>query len=143
MKHVNVGTVIKENKMHAGKDKAFNAFVLDEESEDQLLDEMEVMLRDGGCVVDFHSCALFPERWFDLVIVLRSETSVLYDRLKRRGYSDKKRNENMECEIMQVVLDEARQSYAKDIIQVLDSNTVDDLERNVAKMWAWVKSRSA
>jgi hypothetical protein len=26
----------------------------------------------GGNVVDFHSCDFFPERWFDLVVILRT-----------------------------------------------------------------------
>lgn len=50
----------------------------------QLLDEMENMLAGGGNIVDFHSSELFPERWFDLVIVLRSDNKLLYDRLVAR-----------------------------------------------------------
>lgn len=51
----------------------------------QLLDEMEVMLAPGGNVVDFHSCELFPERWFDLVLVLRTDNKLLFDRLVARS----------------------------------------------------------
>ena len=50
----------------------------------QLLDDMEVMLADGGNIVDFHSSELFPERWFDVVLVLRTDNKVLYDRLVKR-----------------------------------------------------------
>jgi len=138
-KHVNVGDLIKENSIHAGKDAAFNAFILDEASEDKLLDEMEVILKDGGCIVDFHSCDFFPKRWFDLVLVLRAETRVLYDRLKKRGYSDKKVSENMECEIMQIVLDEARESYDREIVKELPSNSLEDLERNVDTVAEWAR----
>ena len=48
------------------------------------------------------TCELFPERWFDLILVLRAKTDVLFDRLTERGYSEKKRGENLEAEIMQV-----------------------------------------
>ena len=75
---------------------------------------------EGGIIVDFHSCEVFPERWFDLVLVLRSGTTQLYDRLAQRNYSTKKIDENMECEIMQVVLENARESYALDIVQELN-----------------------
>ena len=34
--------------------------------------------------MDFHSCDFFPERWFDLVIVLQTDNTVLYDRLDKR-----------------------------------------------------------
>jgi adenylate kinase len=38
----------------------------------------------GGKIVDFHSCGIFPERWFDLVLVLRADTNVLYPRMEKR-----------------------------------------------------------
>ncbi len=41
-------------------------------------------------------------RWFDLVLVVRADNATLFDRLSARGYSTRKRNENLECEIMQV-----------------------------------------
>lgn len=50
----------------------------------------------------------------------------------------------MECEIMQVVLEEARESYAPEIVIELKSNTIDDMESNVerVKLWldAWKKN---
>lgn len=50
----------------------------------QLLDELEGRQAGGGKVVDYHSCELFPERWFDAVFVLRTDTKYLFDRLKER-----------------------------------------------------------
>jgi adenylate kinase len=38
----------------------------------------------GGNIVDYHSCDFFPERWFDLVIVLQTDNTILYDRLEKR-----------------------------------------------------------
>ncbi|CAO3611534.1 unnamed protein product [Cunninghamella echinulata] len=105
---------------------------------------MEDMMQEGGKVVDFHTCEIFPERWFNLILVLRADTHVLYDCMEKRGYNQKKRDENMECEIMQVVLEEARESYAPEIVIELQSNTVDDMESNVdrVKLWldAWKKN---
>ena len=39
---------------------------------------------EGGNVVDYHSCAFFPERWFQLVVVLKTDNGVLYPRLEGR-----------------------------------------------------------
>ena len=63
--------------------------------------------------MDFHGCDFFPERWFDLVVVLQAETSVLWDRLAEggRNYSQAKIKENVQCEIMHVCVEEARESY--------------------------------
>jgi broad-specificity NMP kinase len=49
-----------------------------------VLDAMEELLANGGVVVDYHCNELFPQRWFDLVLVLTVDTEVLYDRLKAR-----------------------------------------------------------
>lgn len=99
--HINVGDLVKERGLHEGKDEEFDSYILDD---DKVCDELEPMLDEGGCIVDFHSCELFPERWFDLVLVLRADNSILFDRLTARRYSEKKVQENVECEIMQVNL---------------------------------------
>ncbi|KAF9540876.1 hypothetical protein EC957_003682 [Mortierella hygrophila] len=126
--HINVGDLVKAKSLHEGLDTEYDSYILDE---DKLVDEMEEMMRPGGKIVDFHTCEIFPERWFDLVIVLRTDNGVLYPRLESRGYNAKKINENMECEIMQVVLEEARESYEEQIVIELESNSIEQMEENV------------
>lgn len=46
---------------------------------------MEDMVKEGGNLVDYHSCELFPERWFDAVVVLQTDNAVLYERLTNRS----------------------------------------------------------
>ena len=42
----NVGEIVRTHEFHAGKDEAYDTFILDEDSEDQLLDFMEpIMVR--------------------------------------------------------------------------------------------------
>ncbi|KAG0356525.1 hypothetical protein BG005_004523 [Podila minutissima] len=135
LKHINVGDLVKAKGLHEGLDTEYDSYILDE---DKLIDEMEDFMRPGGNVVDFHTCEIFPERWFDLVIVLRTDNNILYPRLEGRGYNAKKINENMECEIMQVVLEDARESYAEEIVIELQSNSVEQMEENVSRIKAWV-----
>eukprot|EP01102_Stenamoeba_stenopodia_P014989 TRINITY_DN5061_c0_g1_i2.p1 TRINITY_DN5061_c0_g1~~TRINITY_DN5061_c0_g1_i2.p1 ORF type:complete len:105 (-),score=32.67 TRINITY_DN5061_c0_g1_i2:3-317(-) len=101
---------------------------------------MEGILENGGVIVDFHSCDFFPERWFDLVVVLRTDNTILYPRLEKRGYSQKKITENVECEIMQVLIDEARESYKEEIIRELQSDTIEQMQQNVASISDWIRS---
>mmetsp|Transcript_32155 Transcript_32155/g.49827 ORF Transcript_32155/g.49827 Transcript_32155/m.49827 type:complete len:189 (-) Transcript_32155:50-616(-) len=141
LKHVNVGEIIKQYRCYEGRDEELDTNVLDE---DKLLDQLEVILdkaaEDGdGIVADFHVCEIFPERWFDLVLVLRTKTEVLFDRLTARAYPEKKRSENMEAEIMQVILDQARESYSPNIVHEVHSNTIDDMEKNIVRVEQWVK----
>lgn len=41
----------------------------------------------GGVILDYHTCDIFPERWIDLVVVLRCDHTVLWDRLEARPVS--------------------------------------------------------
>ena len=50
----------------------------------QVCDELEDLMEEGGNIVDYHGCDFFPERWFDRVVVLQTDNTVLYDRLSRR-----------------------------------------------------------
>ena len=136
---IEVGAIVKENNL-GDYDKEFDTMVYDDDHEEKLLDILEPMCNEGGKVVDFHTPELFPESWFELVLVLRADTNVLYDRLEARGYNEKKRTENMECEIMQVVLEEARDSYAVEMVHEVPSNTLDDMESNVSRVEAWYQS---
>lgn len=53
----------------------------------QLLDAIEDEVLQGGCLLDWHACDLFPKSWVDLVVVLRCpSTSVHYDRLSTRYF---------------------------------------------------------
>lgn len=50
----------------------------------QVLDELEDQMGQGGNVIDYHGCEFFPERWFDIVFVLRTDNPILYTRLESR-----------------------------------------------------------
>ncbi|KAK2075594.1 hypothetical protein QBZ16_001702 [Prototheca wickerhamii] len=135
LRHINIGDLVKEQELHSGWDEEFDCFVIDE---DKVCDSLEATMAAGGNVVDYHGCDFFPERWFDLVIVLQTDNTVLWNRLEKRNYKMNKIQENVECEIMQMIVEEARESYQPGIVQVLPSNTVEDMESNVDRTVAWL-----
>ena len=67
----------------------------------------------------------------------------LSHRIYFSDYSLKKIQENNESEIMQVVLEEARSSYANEIIVELNSDSTDDLENNVERIIQWIQNWKA
>lgn len=120
---------------------------------EQLLDHLEPFLEEGGCILDWHSCEIFPERLIDLVVVLRCDHSTLWSRLEKRcallfrseatltrwysDYSLEKIQENNQAEIMQTVLEEARSAYAPEIVVELQSDTPDDVDANLDRVLLW------
>lgn len=53
---------------------------------------------------------------------------------------DKKIENNMDAEIMQVILEEAREAYDEEIVIELTSNTVEEMESNVERIAQWAKN---
>lgn len=108
--HVDVGALVRSRPEEFAEsyDAERDCHVLDE---DAVLDHLEPLMQRGGVVLDHHTSEWFPERWFQRVIVLRCSTEELWRRLEARAYAPRKIQENVECEIMQVCLDEACDSY--------------------------------
>lgn len=42
----------------------------------------------GGLILDWHTCDVWPERWVDLVVVLRCDHEKLWKRLEKRLVSE-------------------------------------------------------
>lgn len=135
-----VGDLVKERGLHSGFDEEFQSHIVDD---DALLDSIEPDCMQGGCLIDWHECEIFPQSWIDLVVVLRCDHTMLWNRLEKRGYELKKIQENNEAEIMQVILDEAREAYDEEIVVELRSETVDDIESNVERILQWSKNWQA
>lgn len=98
------------------------------------------------------------------MVVLRVGSETLYDRLKARyvyrtplssahwkergangwsvfrNYPEEKLQENLDSEIMEVLLSEARESYDEEIIVELKSDTTDEMESNIERVEAWLES---
>jgi len=72
--------------------------------------------------------------------VIRCDSTLLYDRLAARGYPPKKLEENMDAEIMQVLLEEAREAYDEEIVVELGSNEAEDVQGNVERIETWVEN---
>lgn len=68
--------------------------------------------------------------------------SINFLHLCDRGYKESKLSNNVECEIFQVLLEEAKESYAEDKVVALKSDTIEDISRNVATLTDWIRNWS-
>lgn len=57
-----------------------------------------------------------------------------------RGYSGSKLSNNMECEIFQILLEEARDCYPEEVVSALQNNTVEEMESHVSCLADWAKN---
>lgn len=149
--HLNVSELVKKEGWYEGRDEKFDTFILDE---DAVYEGMKELLKraEKPCIVDFHSCDMLIEEeedvepWFRLIVLLRADTTVLYDRLASRSYSQSKINENIDCEIMQVVKEEIFDTFGSFIesgrtaFLELENNSTDQLQKNVEEIAAAIKS---
>lgn len=107
LRHMDMGQIVKANGFHTGYDAEWKTYDVDEEP---LLDYLEPFtgghapepLDDeagqegeregeeeggearGGLILDWHSVEAYPERWIDLVVVLRCNHELLWKRLEKR-----------------------------------------------------------
>lgn len=130
-KHVQVGILIEEKKLYSEWDDENNCSIFDE---DLVADEIEEQIDQVGVIVDFHSVKFLPADMFQLIVVLRCESDVLWKRLEKRNYQESKIRENVECEIFQVILDDCREHFEDVRMLELDNTSLDQLEGNIDKV---------
>jgi len=94
---------------------------------DKLLDNIEVA-KYNNTVFEGH-VSHFLEN-LDLVIVLRCHPSKLQERLEERNYNQEKIRENIEAEALNIISEEAMDSYGEEKVFELDTSS-SDLDESV------------
>ena len=135
---INIGELITRKKLYKEWDQKYNVPIFDE---DMIIEELDY-IKEGGYVIDFHSACFLPEEWFKLIVILRCNNTELYDRLKARNYSDEKIMENIECEIMNVLSDEVKESFSENRILELNNEKLSEMSENIEKIIEKYKSLS-
>jgi adenylate kinase len=137
MQSIVIGDLVKQKRLYLEYDPEYDSHVLDE---DALIQELEPLTHDPsrGLILEYHSNDLFPSEWIDAVFVLRTDNTILYDRLVSRGYEGKKLQQNIECEIFQTILEEAREAF--DQVIELQSNSDQDMENNIRTIQEFVQN---
>jgi len=127
---IDISDIVKQNKFYEEFDEQLDTYVI---NEDEVLDFLEpLVVPKGGLIVDYHSSEFFPERFFDLVIVLTCDNTILYERLAKREYTQMKIMKNIECEIFGECVEEAKESYREEIVFVRKNETVEQMEDTIS-----------
>ncbi len=105
--------------------------VLEKDEESLVVDEdilRENLENLDNIIIDSHFAEIFD---VDLVFVLRCEPKILYERLKERGYSEKKVKENVMAEILDYCLVNALEYHEPEKVFEICENAVDEISKIV------------
>ena len=124
--HVDVNKVIKEHNLSEGYDKKRETKIIDTKKLNAvLMKEIRKYKDRKGVVIDSHLSHHFPKRHVSACIVTKCDLKVLETRLRKRKYSGEKVRENLDAEIFDVCLNEAKENYGK--IFVVDTTEGVDI----------------
>lgn len=133
-KYVDVTKLVKENKLYDSYDRKKKAYDVDEKKLNKFLIKMilseiantperqslsgrrkcKTFSCETKCLlIDSHMSHYLPSRYVDLCIVTKTDLKKLKKRLEKRGYSSAKVRENMDAEIFDVCLNEAKEEGHK------------------------------
>ena len=134
LQRLGVSELAKQLSAFEEFDEARQCQVLDE---DRVLDAMEPDLGGAGSSWTTTRASSSPSAGSIWCSCCASAPRRFYDRLTARGYPEPKLQENLQCEIMQVVLEEAREAYAAEVVVELRNESEADLESMLARVAAW------
>lgn len=79
----------------------------------------------------------------DLVVTLRTDNTLLYDRYVARGYSEEKIEQNIDSEIYNLIGEENKEFYLDEGISPtlveLQSDTNEDMQSNLQRIVDWIE----
>ena len=140
--YVNINELAKERKFLLEYDEENECQILDDDAVHDYLDEeyFEKSPSPSGLIIDYHSAGIVPDSdAIHGVFVVRCSNDKLYDRFQQRQYSTKKIEQNIQSEIFQICLDEARETFDETIVHELSNETEEDFQKNVTNLSNWIE----
>jgi adenylate kinase len=137
---INVADLVRSERLYSEYDDALDAAVMDTKRvKKRLAQLLQSSATTTKYLVETHTPSVLPSRLITRCLVLQCATSAIYDRLTDRGYSNKKRAENVEAEIMQVVWEEAVECFGEGRVRVRKSDGVEDAKENARYIRRWFR----
>ena len=107
-RYIDVNKVIKENNISEGYDKKRKCKIVDIKKLNNILEKI-IKESKESLVIDSHMSHFLNPNLVDYIVITKTSLKKLKNRLKKRGYSKSKIEENLEVEIMDICLNEAKE----------------------------------
>ena len=134
-RHIDVTKVISKEKLSSGYDQKRRCKIIDVKKLCRILTRIikdAKKEKENGLVIDSHLAHELPASVVDLCIVTKCGLKLLKRRMKRRGYSESKIKENLECEIFDVCLNDANDIGHNILVAETDKKV--DYEKMIRKI---------
>jgi len=130
-KYTDVKRVISKNKLKERYDRKRRTYVVDEKKLAKILEKM-IRDSDDNLVIESHMGHFVDPGLVDLCIITKCELKTLEKRLKNKGYNKEKVRENLDCEIFDICLNEAKEGGHKvKIVDTTKNINISELKRSV------------
>ena len=109
--YVTLHDILRQEKLYVSYDKTMKSYVYDERAVEKFLTGLIRAARTlkQGLVIDGHLSHYISSKYIDQCIVMKCDVKTLQRRLKKRNYSQQKIRENLDAEILDVCLVEAKE----------------------------------
>ena len=119
---VNLGELIKENKLYREYDRTRRSYIIDEKRLRKSLLDLFNSYRRNDLVIETHWLGKFmPQRPGMTAVVIRTDPVVLAARLKKRRWAKKKIWENVEAELIDLSLYESLKLLGRGRVYQVDA----------------------
>lgn len=106
-RYIDVKKIITKYGLSEAYDKKRHSKIVDEKKLSKTLIKIIKDSKDN-LIIDSHMAHFIPSKYIDLCIITRTNLKVLEKRLKKKRYSRPKIRENLDAEIFEVCLAEAK-----------------------------------
>ena len=130
--YIDVNKIINKYNLPEGYDKKRKTKIIDIKKLNKYL-IMEInknkTKKYNGIIIDSHLSHYLPKKYVDLCIVAKCDLKILEKRLKNRKYTEEKIRENLDTEIFDICLEEAKVKKHK--VKVVDTTKEIKINRKI------------
>ena len=128
--YLDVASLIKQNKIAESYDKKRKCYVVDIKKLNKIL--IREIKKYSNLIVDSHLSHYLPKKYVDLCIITECDLKELEKRLKKKKYNKAKVRENLDCEIFDICLNEAKETGHK--VLVVDTTKGINIDKIIKKL---------
>ena len=134
-RYIDVNKLIEKEEISSGYDRKRRCKIIDIRRLNNLLINL-INNSKKNLIIDSHLSHYLPKKYVDLCVVTKCDLKVLEKRLRKRGYTKDKIRENLDCEIFDICLNEAKElRHRVIVIDTTKGINISEISK-VVKKWS-------